>query len=72
VARAVDEYPRSFAEMVQYCFALHCGQVNVPEDRLVAISAVAKETKKILDSGLEDSCEYLAGLWSCFLEEQFL
>ncbi|CZR69817.1 uncharacterized protein PAC_19717 [Phialocephala subalpina] len=47
-------------------------RLTYPKDRLVAISAVAKETKRILDSGLREKCTYLAGLWSCHLAEQLL
>jgi hypothetical protein len=46
--------------------------LTYPEDRLVAISALAKVTKRILDSGLQEGCIYLAGLWSCHIAEQLL
>ena len=46
--------------------------LTYPSDKLVAISAVAKELQKIFDNGLTGKFIYLAGLWTSSLESQLL
>jgi hypothetical protein len=41
-------------------------------DKFVAISAVAREIHEMLSAGTDGKVEYLAGLWSVFLERELL
>ncbi|KAK3290933.1 heterokaryon incompatibility protein-domain-containing protein [Chaetomium fimeti] len=47
-------------------------ELTFHSDRFFAISAVAREMQRILSSGTSSKVEYLAGLWTVFLEYQLV
>ncbi|KAF2187679.1 HET-domain-containing protein, partial [Zopfia rhizophila CBS 207.26] len=46
--------------------------LTYPTDKLVAISALAREMQQIFEHGTDFNCKYLAGLWSPYLAQQLL
>ena len=66
---AQDGYLKKWSSIVE---SFTSASLSYNTDKLVAISALAKEMQKIFDCGTKLDCNYLAGLWLAHLAQQLL